>query len=206
MRYLRNLAAAIALTAVAACGSSPIETQEMPADTKAPAATETIQPTAEQTGPEEGEYMELASSAFGEGDSIPTEYSCDGEDVSPPLSWANPPEGTESFALVMDDPDAPSGTFDHWLLYNIPADRLSLGARVASEAELADGSRHGRNSFGNLEYGGPCPPGETHRYNFRLYALDQELQLEPGASKAQLMEAMNGHILAQAELQGTYSR
>ena len=210
MRYLRILLTASAFVALAACSAGPTDSQEMPVDTQVPAVTGSVQPTASdatgQAGLEEREPMELTSSAFNEGDPIPTEFSCDGDDVSPPLSCENAPEGTESFALVMDDPDAPSGTFDHWLLYNIPADKRSLNAGVASEEELVDGSRHGRNSFGNLAYGGPCPPGETHRYNFRLYALDQELQLEPGASKAQLMEAMDSHILAQAELQGTYSR
>lgn len=150
--------------------------------------------------------FELTSTAFGQGEPIPRRYTCDGEDISPPLSWSDPPQGTQSFALIADDPDAPMGTWVHWVLYNIPADARSLPEAVPSDAELPDGSRNGRNSWRRLGYGGPCPPSGTHRYFFKLYALDAQLDLKAGASKEQLLRAMEGHALAQAELMGTYTR
>jgi Raf kinase inhibitor-like YbhB/YbcL family protein len=148
----------------------------------------------------------LTSSAFSMEEAIPTKYSCDGENISPPLQWSDPPDGTQSFALISDDPDAPAGTWVHWLLYNIPADVRALPEAIPAEAELSDGSRHGENSFGRLDYGGPCPPGGTHRYFFKLYALDRVLDLEAGADKETLLQTMEGHILAQTELMGTYTR
>jgi len=150
--------------------------------------------------------FELTSSAFKQGESIPRKYTCDGDDVSPPLAWGDPPQGTQSFALINDDPDAPVGTWVHWVLYNLPAGARSLSERVPSDAELADGSRNGQNSWRRLGYGGPCPPGGTHRYFFKLYALDTTLDLAPGANKKQLLQAMEGHVLGQAELMGVYSR
>ncbi len=150
--------------------------------------------------------LALTSPAFAAGGEIPRKYTCDGEDVSPPLEWGAPPAGTQSLALIMDDPDAPMGTWDHWLLYNLPADARSLPEGVAPDATRPDGSRHGKNSWGRVGYGGPCPPGGQHRYFFRLYALDIPLDLPAGANKAQLLAAMSGHILAQGELMGTYRR
>ena len=150
--------------------------------------------------------MKLTSPAFEAGSAIPEEFSCDGEDMSPPLRWSGAPAGVASFALIMDDPDAPVGTWDHWLLYNIPAEVDGLAPAVPSQARLDNGSLHGSNSWGNQEYGGPCPPGGTHRYFFQLFALDELLDLEAGASKSELQSAMDGHILEQAELMGTYSR
>jgi Raf kinase inhibitor-like YbhB/YbcL family protein len=150
--------------------------------------------------------MQLGSSAFSEGDPIPTKYTCDGDDVSPPLVWGDPPGGTVSFALINDDPDAPVGTWVHWVLYNLPADARSLPEAVPADAELPDGSRHGQNSWRRLDYGGPCPPGGTHRYFFKLYALDAALELPSGASKEDVLKAMEGHILGQTELMGVYSR
>lgn len=151
--------------------------------------------------------FELTSTAFASGEPIPTKYSCDGEDISPPLQWSDPPQGTQSLALICDDPDAPVGTWVHWVLYNLPAEARSLLEAVPPEAELPDGSRQGKNGWGNLGYGGPCPPGgSTHRYFFKLYALDAVLDLDAGASKNQVLKAMEGHILAQAELMGVYSR
>ncbi|MCH8029269.1 MAG: YbhB/YbcL family Raf kinase inhibitor-like protein [Candidatus Dadabacteria bacterium] len=150
--------------------------------------------------------FELTSTAFTQGDSIPIKYTCDGQDVSPPLQWKDPPEGTQSFALINDDPDAPGGTWVHWVLYNLPASTLSLQEAVASDADLPDNTRHGQNSWGRSDYGGPCPPGGTHRYYFKLYTLDTELELSPGASKKQLLSAMEGHILAQGQLMGRYKR
>jgi Raf kinase inhibitor-like YbhB/YbcL family protein len=148
----------------------------------------------------------LTSAAFSMEEAIPTKYSCDGENISPPLEWSDPPDGTQSFVLISDDPDAPAGTWVHWLLYNIPADARALPEAIPPEGELPDGSRHGKNSFRRLDYGGPCPPSGTHRYFFKLYALDTVLDLEPGADKETLLQAMGGHILAQSELMGTYSR
>lgn len=148
----------------------------------------------------------LTSSAFAQGAMIPKEYTCDGKDISPPLSWGDPPEGTQSFALIMDDPDAPMGTWVHWVIYNIPATARALPEGVPPDADLSDGSRHGRNSWRRLGYGGPCPPSGTHRYFFKLYALNTVLPLASGATKEELLKAMEGHILTPAELMGRYSR
>ena len=150
--------------------------------------------------------FEITSAAFAPQASIPQEYTCDGQDISPPLSWSDPPQGTEPFALICDDPDAPVGTWVHWVLFNIPANRRSLPENVPAQNQLSDGSLHGRNSWRRLDYGGPCPPGGTHRYFFRLYALDTTLQLKAGATRKNLLNAMEGHILAQAELVGRYGR
>ena len=150
--------------------------------------------------------FELTSTAFGNGDLIPTKYTCDDQDISPPLQWRDPPEGTRSFALICDDPDAPVGTWVHWVLYNLPASTRDLPEAVPSDSDLADGGRHGQNSWRRPGYGGPCPPGGTHRYFFKLYALDAELELAAGASKEQLLAAMNGHVLASTETMGVYSR
>ncbi len=150
--------------------------------------------------------MELMSSAFDADGPIPVKYSCDGEDKSPPLSWAGVPEGTVSLTLIVDDPDAPVGTWVHWVLYDIPGDVDGLPEGLPDEDELTDGSRHGKNSWGRRDYGGPCPPGGTHRYFFKLYALDTKLGLRPGAGVKQVTDAMEGHVLAEARLMGTYGR
>ena len=150
--------------------------------------------------------FELTSFAFAAGESIPPKYTCDGQDISPPLEWSAPPAGIQSFALICDDPDAPVGTWIHWVLFNLPAEARALPEAVPADADLADGGRHGENSWRRLGYGGPCPPGGTHRYFFKLYALDTVLDLDAGAGKKQVLRAMEGHILAQAELMGTYSR
>ncbi len=153
-----------------------------------------------------GETMKLESTAFTAGNLIPARYTCDGEDLSPPLSWDAPPEGTRSLALICDDPDAPRGTFVHWVLYNLPADLRQLPEGIPAQPQPPVGGIHGKNDFGRSGYGGPCPPSGTHRYFFRLYALDQTLNLAQGATKAELLEAMNGHILISAELMGRYAR
>lgn len=137
---------------------------------------------------------------------IPRVYTCDGEDRSVPLAWTEPPAGTQSFALIADDPDAPAGTWVHWVLYNIPAHTRALLEGLGPLASLPDGSLHGKNSWRKLGYGGPCPPRGTHRYFFKLYALDIQLALQPGATKDDVLKAMEGHILAQTELMGTYKR
>jgi hypothetical protein len=138
---------------------------------------------------------------------IPQLYTCDGSDVSPPLSWSEPPTGTQSLALIFDDVDAPVGTWVHWVLFNIPAQARSLPEVVPAEPAVAGLGEHGSNSWGNLGYGGPCPPkGGPHRYTFRLYALDTTLDLEAGASRADLDRAMEGHILGAGQLVGRYGR
>ena len=151
--------------------------------------------------------FELTSSAFKQGESIPRKHTCDGQDVSPALAWTDPPPGTTSFALVCDDPDAPVGTWVHWVLYDVPAAARQLPEGVPTTPTLADGSRQGRNDFKKTGYGGPCPPrGTPHRYFFRLYALDAASGLAPGATKQELLKAIEGHTKGQAELMGRYGR
>jgi Raf kinase inhibitor-like YbhB/YbcL family protein len=151
--------------------------------------------------------FEMSSAAFpAEGD-IPQPYTCDGADISPPLEWAAPPQGTQSLALIADDPDAPSKTWVHWVLYDLPPDQRALAEGVPQQENLPEGGLQGKNDFKKVGYGGPCPPkGKPHRYYFRLYALDTKLGLSPGATKSQVLEAMAGHVLAQAELMGRYGR
>jgi Raf kinase inhibitor-like YbhB/YbcL family protein len=146
--------------------------------------------------------FELTSPAYASGQPIPAQYTCDGQDISPPLQWHDAPKDTQSFALIMDDPDAPAGDWVHWLLYNLPADLREL----LENAALPQGSQTGKNSWGRFEYGGPCPPRGTHRYFFKLYALNTTLDQAAGNSKAHLLKAIAWHTLAQAELMGTYSR
>ncbi|MBI4466747.1 MAG: YbhB/YbcL family Raf kinase inhibitor-like protein [Acidobacteria bacterium] len=149
----------------------------------------------------------LNSPAFTHGGDIPKKFTCDGPDLSPALTWSEPPAGTESFALIVDDPDAPVGTWVHWVLYDLPASARELAENVPKDNELGSGARQGRNDFGRIGYGGPCPPpGPAHRYFFKLYALKAKTNLKAGASKADLEKAMKGQILAQAELMGRYKR
>ena len=151
--------------------------------------------------------LTISSSAFKEGERIPDKYTCEGEDISPQLSWSDAPEGTKSFTLICDDPDAPMGTWDHWLIYNIPADSEGLSEAVPTDESLTDGSKQGLNSWEKKSYGGPCPPpGDPHRYFFKLYALDTMLTLTGDADKSTLENAMHEHILAEAQLMGTFSR
>lgn len=151
--------------------------------------------------------FESKSSAFSAGQNIPKKFTCEGPDVSPALSWSEAPAGTQSFGLIMDDPDAPAGTWVHWVLYNLPADTRELSENVPKDRELANGARQGTNDFKKVGYGGPCPPpGPAHRYFFKLYALDAPVNLKPGATKAELEKAMQNHILAQTELMGRYQR
>jgi Raf kinase inhibitor-like YbhB/YbcL family protein len=148
----------------------------------------------------------IKSTAFSEGGTIPKQYTCDAADTSPALTWADAPQGTQSFALIADDPDAPVGTWTHWIIWNIPPGQ-ALPEGVAKTDSLSDGSRQGRNDFKRIGYGGPCPPpGKPHRYFFRLYALSTNLDLKPGATRGELERAMKGHVLAHAELMGRYGR
>ena len=150
--------------------------------------------------------MKLTSTAFTNGGAIPALFTCKGKDISPPLSWDNPPSGTKSFALIADDPDAPVGTWIHWILFNIPADSSKLSENIPKRATLTNGAIHGKNSWGRSDYGGPCPPSGTHRYFFRIYALDIRLTLPAGSTRDALEKAMKGHILAEATLMGRFSR
>ena len=147
--------------------------------------------------------LNLKSDAFVSGQSIPAKYTCVGKNVSPALTWSDPPAGTRSFALIVDDPDAPMGTWVHWVLFNIPADQHDL----AEDLPVTGNAIYfGKNSSGNTRYDGPCPPSGTHRYYFKLYALDTLVDLRPGATKEELLKAMQGHTLAQGELMGTFSK
>lgn len=150
--------------------------------------------------------LSLSSTAFAAGASIPAVYSCNGRGISPPLAWSGAPAGAASFALIMEDPDAPMGTFVHWVIFNIPAASKGLPEAVPTDAKLSDGSVQGNNGAGRTGYAGPCPPSGTHRYFFKLYALDASLTLSSGAGKEQLLQAMQGHILAQGELMGTFGK
>lgn len=151
--------------------------------------------------------LQISSSAFSGNQTIPGKFTCDGPDVSPQLGWKDAPAGTKSFALIMDDPDAPAGTWVHWVVYNIPAGTKELTEGVAKQEQLTDGGLQGRNDFRKIGYGGPCPPpGKPHRYYFKLYALDTKLELNAGSSKADVESAMKGHVLAEAELIGRFGR
>jgi Raf kinase inhibitor-like YbhB/YbcL family protein len=151
--------------------------------------------------------IELTSTALQSGEFIPKQHTGDGADQSPFLRWSEPPQGTQTFALICDDPDAPRGIWVHWVLFNLPAQTRELEDGVPTTPTLASGAHQGKNDFGNTGYGGPAPPkGKAHRYFFKLFALDVALDLPPGATKAQLEEAMNGHILAEGQLMGKYQR
>ena len=151
--------------------------------------------------------MKITSPAFADGAPIPAEHSCEGADSSPGLAFADIPVDTRSFALICDDPDAPRGTWVHWVLFNLPADAVELAPAMPTAPELPSGTRQGTNDSGEVGYGGPCPPpGRAHRYFFRLYALDCTLNLSPGASRADLDHSMAGHVLAEATLMGTFQR
>jgi len=158
------------------------------------------------SAPKGGRAMKIFSSAFKDGQRIPSKYTCDGEDISPPLEWESVPDGTRSFSLICDDPDAPVGTWVHWVVYDIPPEAKKLGENTAPERESASGMRQGKNGWARIGYGGPCPPSGSHRYYFKLYALDAESGLKPGATKEQLLQSMKGHVLAETQLMGTYSR
>lgn len=150
--------------------------------------------------------LKLTSPAFDDGQAIPRQYTCDGDDISPALNWEGLPDGTASLALIVDDPDAPGGDWIHWLVFNIPPGTNSLPQNAPDSDAPAGGGIQGNNSWKRADYGGPCPPSGTHRYFFRLYALDTMLDLKPGITRLQLTRAMEGHILGQGQLMGTYKR
>jgi Raf kinase inhibitor-like YbhB/YbcL family protein len=152
--------------------------------------------------------LELTSAAFEAGGRIPARYTCEGEDVSPPLAWRGVPREARSLVLICDDPDSSNGPWSHWVLYDIPADKDGLEENVSTGVRLSWGGVQGRNDFGNSGYGGPCPspPGATHHYYFRLYALDETLGLPPGATRQQVLERIEAHILGRTELMGLFAR
>ena len=151
--------------------------------------------------------MEISSSAFKEGEYIPIKYTCSGDDVSPQLVWSNVPADTKSFAIIADDPDAPVGTWVHWVLYNIPANKNGLSEDLSKKEMLSDGTVQGINDFKRIGYGGPCPPpGKAHRYYFKLYALDILLERKDRMDKTSLLSLIEDHILEEAKLMGKYSR
>ena len=162
---------------------------------------------ADKPNPKKVMNLQITSPAFSEGQPIPAKYSCEGNDASPPLKWTNAPANTKSFALIADDPDAPVGTWVHWVLYDLPPNATELPGDVAKTQFTSSGAKQGLNSWPRLGYGGPCPPpGKPHRYFFKLYALDTMLDLKPGATKKDVEAAMKGHILAEGQLMGTYQR
>lgn len=151
--------------------------------------------------------FQLTSPAFSSEGNIPRQFTCQGQDVSPELTWKNAPTGTKAFALIVHDPDAPrAGGFTHWVVYNLPATVHQLTQAYYSKIKALALGQQGQNDFGKLGYGGPCPPSGTHRYYFYLYALDAELKLQPGASKDDVESAMKGHVLGKAELMGKYRK
>ncbi len=151
--------------------------------------------------------FELSSSVFKDGDSIPRRYTCEGEDLSPPFHWSVPPAATKSFVIIADDPDAPVGTWVHWVLYNLPLDLRGLTEGIPAKDHLPNGALQGLNDFKRIGYGGPCPPpGKAHRYYVKLYALDTVLNLKPRSTKSQVLEACKGHVLAEAHVMGRFAR
>ena len=150
--------------------------------------------------------IDVRSSAFGEGDSIPSDFTCDGADMSPPIEWSGVPANAQSLAVIVEDPDAPAGNWTHWLVYDLPPDLMQLPAGISFGEKFPVGSLQGRTDFGKPGYRGPCPPKGEHRYFFKVYALDAMLRLKSGASRQELSQVMQGHILAEGVLMGKYDR
>lgn len=150
--------------------------------------------------------IKLTSTALKEGEAIPRTYTCDGVNVSPPFEWSGVPKAAKTLVIIADDPDAPGGMWVHWVLYNLPADNIGFVENLPATEKLVAGGFQGKNDFEKIGYGGPCPPSGTHRYFFKIYALDVELPLKAGATKAEVEKAMSGHIVAQGQLMGTYQR
>jgi Raf kinase inhibitor-like YbhB/YbcL family protein len=150
--------------------------------------------------------IKVTSSAWQEGEMIPGKYTCDGENISPPLTLSSIPEGTKSIALISDDPDAPAKVWVHWVIFNLPPDTTRLEENIPSQTKLSNGALQGKNDSGTTGYTGPCPPDGTHRYYFKAYALDKMLDLSPGITKQNLLETMQGHILGEGSLMGRYRR
>jgi Raf kinase inhibitor-like YbhB/YbcL family protein len=193
--------AAIAVTAAAiALGCSSREQKSTP-------AAETEEATTSQEATAMSTTIQLTSPVFENGKPIPVKYTCDGDDVSPELKWGNLPEGTRSIALICDDPDAPMGTWVHWVLFDLPVEVTGLPEAIPGTETLDNGATQGMTNFKRVGYGGPCPPpGKPHRYFFKLYAVDKMLGLSSGADKGEVLSAMEGHVLGEGQLMGTYGR
>ena len=161
------------------------------------------EPPARQS-PEKSGELRVTSAAFKEGQPIPRQYTCDGVNVSPPLEWSGAPKTARTIAIIADDPDAPSGAWVHWVLYNLPAENIGIVENLPETENLKAGGFQGKNDFGKIGYGGPCPPSGSHRYFFKVYALDVELPLKAGATKAEVENAFAGHVVAQGQLMGRY--
>ncbi len=150
--------------------------------------------------------IKIESTVFDEGEPIPTKYTCSGVDISPPLEWNYIPENTVSIAIICEDPDAPRGIWSHWVIFNLPADTMNLPEHVMGREILDNGAVQGLNDFGKVGYGGPCPPSGKHRYYYKIYALNVKLDLSPQTTRKSFLEAINGHILDQGQIMGTYTR
>ena len=187
---MKTIAIATLMMFAVACAKQPTTAPQNPPGTQPTQSTAAV--------------TRLTSSAFAEGQTIPRQYTCDAIDISPPLEWTGIPKSARSLAIIADDPDAPAGTWVHWVIYNLPADTMGIVENLPLTEEVKGGGFQGTNDFKKIGYGGPCPPSGTHRYFFKLYALDNELALKAGATKAEVEKAMAGHILAQAQLMGTY--
>ena len=166
----------------------------------APATNRTATSTPQNAAP----VFKLTSSAFKDGERIPRGYTCDGANVSPPLEWSGAPKTAQTLAIIADDPDAPSRTWVHWVVYNLSAENIGIVESLPQDENLKAGGFQGKNDFEKIGYGGPCPPSGTHRYFLKIYAIDMELPLKAGAMKADVEKAMDGHVVGQAQLMGTY--
>jgi len=191
--YLAKNAAVFLILFLTSCGNTQNK------------VSQSVNKNSEDTMAVSGNFS-ITSAAFKEGEMIPQKYACDGQNISPPLKWNSVPSNVKSLALIVDDPDAPAGIWVHWVIFNIPPAMTELSENVPAKDSLPDGALQGKNSSRDIGYEGPCPPGGTHRYYFKLYALDTTLKLSSGITKADLLKAMEGHIVAQAQLMGRYSR
>ena len=192
-RFGSSLFAGLLVAASIACASQSRSSSPAP-------ASSTPEPAVATSG------ITLTSTAFRDGQPIPRQYTCDGVNISPPLEWTGIPKTAKTIAIITDDPDAPAGTWVHWVLYNLPADNIGMVENVAGTDEVKGGGFQGKNDFKQIGYGGPCPPSGMHRYFFKIYAVDSELPLKAGATKAELEGALQGHIMAQGQLIGTYKK
>jgi Raf kinase inhibitor-like YbhB/YbcL family protein len=223
MGKVSNFFLGIALMAITSCSKSPAvmnqpENSKPAVTLEAKTATLVVKPTQTQLSintskPKTPTVLEatkmvyqLTSPVFEHKQAIPEKYTCKGKNISPELTWNNPPQGTAAYGLIVDDPDAPAGTWVHWVIYNIPGSLQGLPESVPKDKEIINIGINGINSSNKYGYSGPCPPFGTHRYFFRLYALDQILDIKQGANKPELIKAMQGHILAIAELMGTFTK
>ncbi|MFO7946094.1 MAG: YbhB/YbcL family Raf kinase inhibitor-like protein [Armatimonadota bacterium] len=206
LRLVASLALVLTVALMTGCRDSTEQTAEtMPPEMPPEAEVEDTEPDREVQDMD----WELTSPAFKNEETIPTKFTCSGDDISPELRWTDPPEGTQQLALIVDDPDAPRGTFVHWVLYGLSAEVTALPEGMPTEEEIDSpvACIQGRNDAGEAGYKGPCPPpGNPHRYFFKLYALDEAVSLEPGATKAELLEAIEDKTIAQTELMGTFAR